>query len=405
MAAKRVRGKESPELDRLIDEIIVDAYGDDEQLWAFRQAFEDHVALPAEAFVVGESVTVMTIDYDGNERRGLTARCQWEEGSEQVIAACDLIFPEGSAAARYMAAYRKWLGLEPPLQVSLSKTRRRPQKATGDDLDMTRNVELIAVAVKGNSVSCRIPGKGHAITVRPTGLWDVVPGERIIVAPRKQWRYGGHPYLSGEIKAWRLDLPALGLTPLKLKERRMWDPKDHYWGEPDELIEEWAKPIVSRGPRPEYKMEQVLPGENPDDPDTDPILEAAELREGGDYLGAERILMSLLAADLRCLDAHAHLGNFVFDHSPEKAIRYYEVGVRIGELSLGDGFNGVLHWGHIHNRPFLRCMQGYGLCLWRLGRLKEAEEVFTRMLWLNPTDNQGVRFLLGEIREGKVWHD
>jgi hypothetical protein len=27
------------------------------------------------------------------------------------------------------------------------------------------------------------------------------------------------------------------------------------------------------------------------------------------------------------------------------------------------------------------------------------------MLWLNPSDNQGVRFLLGEIREGKVWHD
>jgi hypothetical protein len=27
------------------------------------------------------------------------------------------------------------------------------------------------------------------------------------------------------------------------------------------------------------------------------------------------------------------------------------------------------------------------------------------MLWLNPTDNQGVRFLLGQVREGKVWHD
>jgi len=112
--------------------------------------------------------------------------------------------------------------------------------------------------------------------------------------------------------------------------------------------------------------------------------------------------MSLLAADLRCLDAHAHLGNFVFDHSPEKAIRHYEIGVRIGELSLGEGFNGVLHWGHINNRPFLRCVHGYGLCLSRLGRLKEAEEVFTRMLWLNPTDNQGVRFLLGEVKERKV---
>jgi hypothetical protein len=113
MATKRVRGKESPELDRLIDEILVDAYGDEEQLWAFRQALEDQVALPAGAFVVGEPVTVMTIDYDGNERRGLTARCQREEGSEQGIAACDLIFPEDTVAARYIAAYRKWLGIEP----------------------------------------------------------------------------------------------------------------------------------------------------------------------------------------------------------------------------------------------------------------------------------------------------
>jgi hypothetical protein len=76
---------------------------------------------------------------------------------------------------------------------------------------MTRDVELIAVAVKGNAVSCRIPKKGRVITLRPAGLWEVVPGERIIAAPRKQWRYGGHPYLSGEVKAWRLDIPALGL--------------------------------------------------------------------------------------------------------------------------------------------------------------------------------------------------
>jgi hypothetical protein len=405
MATKRGRGEEPPELERLIEEIVVDAYGDDEQLWAFRQAFEDNVAMPIEAFVVGEPVTVMTIDYDGNERRGLTARCRREGGSEQVIAACDLIFPEGSTAARYLAAYRKWLGIEPHPQGSLSKTRRRPQKATEDDIDMMRDVELIAVAVKGNAVSCRLPGKDRLITIRTTRLWDLVPGEIINVAPRKQWRYGGHPYLSGEIKAWRLDIPALGLIPLKLKEKGMWDPKDHYWGEPDEPIEEWAKPIIDRGPRLEYEMEQVLPGEDPDNPDTDPILEAVERKETGDSLGAHRMLMSLLAADLRCLDAHAHLGNFAFDHSPEKAIRHYEVGVRIGELSLGEGFNSVLHWGHIHNRPFLRCMHGYGLCLSRLGRHKEAEKVFTRMLWLNPSDNQGARFLLGDLRQGKVCHE
>ncbi len=401
MATKGGRGKDSPELGGLIDEIIADAYGDDEQLWAFRQAFEDNVVLPAEAFVVGEPVTVMTIDYDGNKRRGLTARCRREEGAEQVIAACDLIFPEGSAVARYLAAYRTWLGIDPYPQGSLSPMHRRPQKATEDDIDMTQDIELIAVAVKGNAVSCRIPGKDRVITIRPAGLWDVAPGEIITVAPRKQWRYGGHPYLSGEIKAWRLDISALGLTPLKLEERGMWDPKDHYWGEPGEPIEEWAKPIISQGPRPEFEMEQVLPGENPDDPDTDPILDAVELKEARDSLGAHRRLMSLLAAELRRLDAHAHLGNFIFDHSPEKAIRHYEVGVRIGALSLGESFNGVLHWGHINNRPFLRCMHGYGLSLSRLGRHKEAEEIFTRMLWLNPTDNQGARFLLGKVTERK----
>ena len=113
MTTKCGKGKDSSELDGLIDEIIVAAYGDDEQLRAFRQAFEDHVEMPAEAFVVGEPVTVMRIDYDGNERRGLTARCRREGGSEQVIAACDLIFAEGSVGARYMAAYRRWLGMEP----------------------------------------------------------------------------------------------------------------------------------------------------------------------------------------------------------------------------------------------------------------------------------------------------
>jgi len=113
----------------------------------------------------------------------------------------------------------------------------------------------------------------------------------------------------------------------------------------------------------------------------------------------------MLAADLRCLDAHAHLGNFAFDHRPEDAIRHYEVGVRIGELSLGDDFDGLLPWGRIDNRPFLRCMHGFGLCLWRLGREDEAAVLFARMLWLNPTDNQGIRFMLPQVRAGERWED
>ena len=60
---------------------------------------------------------------------------------------------------------------------------------------------------------------------------------------------------------------------------------------------------------------------------------------------------------------------------PKEAIRHYEVGVRIGELSFGDSFEGLLPWGWIDNRPFLRCMHGFGLCLWRLDN-EEAAAIF-----------------------------
>ena len=272
---------------------------------------------------------------------------------------------------------------------------------------MSNPVEFVALAVKERAITCRRLGSDQIITLRASLARTIVPGEIITVKPRKQWTYAGHPYLSCEIESSRFDVSTLDLIPLKLLDVGMWDPKKHYWGEENRPIDAWAKTIKACGPRPEFEMEQVLPGENPDNPDSDPITESNDLKDSGDYLGAQKILMKLCRLDLRCLDAHAHLGNLVFDHWPEDAIRHYEVGLRIGELSLGVGFDGVLPWAHINNRPFLRCMHGYGLCLWRLGRFDEAERIFDGMLRLNPTDNQGVRFLIDAVKARKAWevHD
>jgi len=138
-------------------------------------------------------------------------------------------------------------------------------------------------------------------------------------------------------------------------------------------------------------MEQVLPGYDFNDPECDPIGVSNDLKDSGDTQGAYKVLMDLCEADLRCLDAHAHLGNLAFGRMPWEAravARHYEVGFRIGELSLPAGFDGVLPWGHIDNRPLLRCMHGFGLCLWHLGQFTEAAQVFDRMLWMNPSDNQ-----------------
>jgi hypothetical protein len=246
---------------------------------------------------------------------------------------------------------------------------------------------------------------GQTVTFRARGLWDVVPGEIAVVRPAKQWTYAGNPYLSGTIESTRLDAGALALVPLRLKERRVWNPAEHYWGEADDPLEDWAQAIIARGPRPEFEMEQILPGAGPEDPFSDPIIESNDRRHSGDREGAYKILMDLCQADLRCLDAHAHLGNMVFDGRPEDALRHYEVGFRIGELSLGERFQGLLRWGRIDNRPFLRSMHGFGLCLWRLGRFAEAGSIFDRMLWLNPSDNQGVRFLVDQVRAKASWEE
>lgn len=101
---------DNQEIDDLVDEVIVDAYGDDEQLSSFECAFEELDVLP-DATVVGEVVEVLHIWYDGDERRGLIARCR-RNGHEYPLSLLDLVFPGDSEAARLVAAYRRWLGLD-----------------------------------------------------------------------------------------------------------------------------------------------------------------------------------------------------------------------------------------------------------------------------------------------------
>jgi hypothetical protein len=101
---------DNQEIDDLVDEVIVDAYGDDEQLSSFACAFEELDVLP-DATVVGEVVEVLHIWYDGDERRGLIARCR-RNGQEYPLSLLDLAFPGDSEAARLVVAYRRWLGLD-----------------------------------------------------------------------------------------------------------------------------------------------------------------------------------------------------------------------------------------------------------------------------------------------------
>jgi hypothetical protein len=95
-------------LDELIEQITVDAHGD-EGSWSFRQAFEGHVQLPVTAMVVGTEVTVTEIDFDGDERRGLTATIQRKDRTWSV-SLLDVEIPDGHQhLAQLVKAYRRWL--------------------------------------------------------------------------------------------------------------------------------------------------------------------------------------------------------------------------------------------------------------------------------------------------------
>ncbi len=99
-------------LRQLVDEITVDAYDVDEQLSAFLQVFQDEVAVPARGVVMDVAVEVTGFDQEGDERRGLVARCQ-HKGGVGTLSLADVRFEPHTAAGWLHAAYRTWLGLPP----------------------------------------------------------------------------------------------------------------------------------------------------------------------------------------------------------------------------------------------------------------------------------------------------
>jgi Calcium binding len=102
------------EIDALIEEIVTDAYGPAEQLWSFRQFFEDTASFPFTAKVAGAPIEMIEIDFDGDERHGLSAICE-REGERHSVALLD-IAPSASVTSdtrSLIDAYRRWSNAKP----------------------------------------------------------------------------------------------------------------------------------------------------------------------------------------------------------------------------------------------------------------------------------------------------
>jgi hypothetical protein len=95
------------ELDELVEQAVVDAYGDDEQMTGFYTMIEDNLALPFTTTVLGVEAKVEGVDLTDS---GIVAICS-RGAHRQAIPILDLPLPvPPPPGSEWIAAYRHWAG-------------------------------------------------------------------------------------------------------------------------------------------------------------------------------------------------------------------------------------------------------------------------------------------------------
>jgi len=128
--------------------------------------------------------------------------------------------------------------------------------------------------------------------------------------------------------------------------------------------------------------------------------EGWEAREDGDNSAARKKALRALEVCPYCVDARNLLGNIYTDRFEFfKAEKVYRTAVddAVREQSDVVKMQDVPYWLDKDTRPYMRARYGLGLSLMQLHRYEEAVREFEILLDLNPNDNLGVRFLLGDV--------
>jgi hypothetical protein len=114
MSTKRAKGKGAGQplrlskarLDELVEDALVDAYGEPEQVTGFYTMMENDLRLPFETEILGMTVTVEGIDITEDDQ--LVAVCR-KGKTKQRISLSELPLPSPPPeGAEWIVAYRYW---------------------------------------------------------------------------------------------------------------------------------------------------------------------------------------------------------------------------------------------------------------------------------------------------------
>ena len=93
-------------LEALIEEAVVDAYGDEKQTGGFFTMIEEHLAMPFSVNILGVEAVVEKVDMTRDGR--IVAVCR-HDGVKQRIEILDLPLPRPiPAGAEWIVAYSHW---------------------------------------------------------------------------------------------------------------------------------------------------------------------------------------------------------------------------------------------------------------------------------------------------------
>jgi hypothetical protein len=105
-ATRRRKGPSDARLNEMIEEAIVDAYGESEQTVGFYTMLEDNLAMPFKTEMLGVEVTVERIDMTDDEQ--IVAVCSRGK-SRQRVSILDLALPSPPPdGADWIMAFRRW---------------------------------------------------------------------------------------------------------------------------------------------------------------------------------------------------------------------------------------------------------------------------------------------------------
>ncbi|MGC4745556.1 hypothetical protein ACLQ28_07820 [Micromonospora sp. DT201] len=94
-------------LEAMIEEVTVDAYGDDEQLTGLFTMLKEHLAVPFTTTVLGIEVTVRKIDLIADTIVAVCARGRHRQSLDLLDLPLPTPAPDGAA---WIDAYRHWAG-------------------------------------------------------------------------------------------------------------------------------------------------------------------------------------------------------------------------------------------------------------------------------------------------------